>query len=123
VFDPKDHSLDGKDREEWDRSWREMPHRRLSSPPKAGLSGDALGRFGDPASWTISQDPPLFCDRAWRESECCPICGERASGKVRLPATLYPSWASGLSVGLGVWVHRTCFESCPDTGESAPIPW
>ena len=123
MSDAKDYSLDGKDREEWDRIWRAMPHRRLTSPPKAGLGGDALGRFGEPVSCTISQDPPLFRDRAWRESERCPICGERTSGKERLPASLHPRWASGLSVGLGVWVHRICFESCPDTGEPAPIPW
>ncbi len=102
MSDPKDYSLDGKDREEWDRSWRAMPHRRLSLPPKAGLSGDALDRFGDPASCTISQDRPQFCDRPWRESECCPICGERASGEERLPASLHPRWASGLSIGIGV---------------------
>jgi hypothetical protein len=123
VANAKDYSLDGKDREEWDRSWRAMPHRRLSSPPKTGLGGDALGCFGDPVSFTISQDPPQFSDRAGRDLECCPICGERTTGKDRLPASLHPRWASGLSVGLGVWVHRNCFESCPDTGELAPIPW
>jgi hypothetical protein len=123
VSDAKDYSLGGEGREEWDRDWRVMPHRRLSSPPKTGLSSNALGRFGNPISFTISQDPPQFCDRVWRESECCPICGERTSGEARLAASLHPGWASGLTVGIGVWVHRTCFESCPDTGENAPIPW
>jgi hypothetical protein len=123
MSDTKDYSLDGKDREDWDRSWSAMPHRHLSSPPKTDLSGDMLSRFGHPVSFTISQDPPQFCDLAWRESEYCPICGERTFAEERLPASLYPRWASGLRVGLGVWVHRTCFANCPDTGSPAPIPW
>ena len=78
----KDDSVDGEDREEWDRSWRAMPHRRLTSPPKTGLSClDALRGWGDLVSFTISQDPPRFCDRPWRESEYCPICGEQTSGE------------------------------------------
>jgi hypothetical protein len=124
AFDAKDYPVDGEDREQWDRSWRAMPHHRLTSRPKTDLrSLDALSGWGDPVSVTISQDPPQFCDRSWRESECCPICGERTSGAGRLPANLHPVWASGRTVGIGVWVHRTCFERCPNTGEPAPIPW
>lgn len=124
MSEANDDSLGGEDRGEWDRSWRAMPHRRLTSPPQAGLGSlDALRGWGDPVSVTISQDPPEFCDRSWRESEYCAICGERTSDEGRLPASLHPAWASGRSVGVGVWVHRTCFERCPDTGEPAPIPW
>jgi hypothetical protein len=123
VPEAKDYSLGGKDREEWDRSWSAMQHRHLTSPPKTGFSSDTLSRSGEFVSYTISEDPPHFSDRVGRESEYCPICGEWTAGEERLPATLHPRWASGLSVGLWVWVHRTCFESCPDTGDPAPIPW
>ena len=123
VTDANDVSLDGKDRDEWDRRWKAMPHRRLGSPPKIVLIDDLLRRFGDPDSFTVSEDPPRFCSRVGRNSECCPICGEPTSNTERLPASLHPRWANGLSVGFGVWVHRACFESCPDTGEPAPIPW
>lgn len=124
MSEAKDHSVDHKGREEWDRSWRAMPHRRLSFPPKVRLRSDPTGgRYGEPVAFTISQDPPEFCDRVWRESERCPICGERTVGEERLTASLHPTWANGLSIGVGVWVHRTCFERCPNAGEPAPIPW
>lgn len=42
----KDYSLDGEDRDEWDRSWRAMPHRRLASPPKCGIGADLSGLGG-----------------------------------------------------------------------------
>ena len=123
MADAKDKIEVGKDREDWDRHWRAMPHRRLSLPPKAGVGVDVLGGFGEPISYTISQDPPEFCDRIGRESERCPICGEQTAREERLPACLHPRWASGLSIGFGVWVHRACFMNCPDTDEPAPIPW
>jgi hypothetical protein len=113
----------GEDRAEWDRLWRMMPHRRLPSPPKAVSRVSPLDRLGDAVSCSISQDPPQFRDRMWRESDRCPICGERTSDQDRLPATLHPRWESGFNVGLGVWVHRACFEGCPDMAEPAPIPW
>lgn len=119
----RDYSPDGKDRDEWDRAWRAMPHRRLPSPPVSGIGSDLWGRFGSPASTTISQDPPQFCACVWRGSECCPVCGAPTSAAERLPATLHPRWECGLSVGLGMWVHRSCFESCPEVGEPAPVPW
>jgi hypothetical protein len=123
MADAEDDTLDSEDREEWDRQWRAMPHRRMSSLPKAGVGSDVLGGFDEPVSYTISQDPPEFCDRIGRESEHCPICGERTAGEDRVPASLHPRWASGLSIGFGVWVHRGCFMNCPDTGEPTPIPW
>jgi hypothetical protein len=110
-------------REHWDRAWSSMPHRRLRSPPKISLGGGSLSELGDPVSATIAQDPPQFCDRAWRESEVFPICGEKTYCAERLAAGLYPRWACGLSLGFGVWVHHTCFERCPDSSEPTPIPW
>jgi hypothetical protein len=65
VPDAKDDSFDAEDREEWDHSWSAMPHRRLSSPPKTGIPDDLLSGWGDPVSFTISQDPPAFSDRMW----------------------------------------------------------
>ena len=123
VSDAKDYSLDGDDREEWDRSWRAMPHRRLTSPPKAGVGSGLAKQFGEPNAFTISQDPPQFADRPWRESDCCPICGDATTGSERLPATLNLRWADGLMVGCGVWAHGACFDNCPDTGEPTPVPW
>jgi hypothetical protein len=119
----KDYSLDDENREEWDRIWGAMPHRRLTSAPRVGTSADLVGHLGSPASATISEDPPQFCARVWRPSECCPVCGAPTTGTERLPATLHPRWENGLSLGFGVWVHRACFETCPDAGEPTPVPW
>jgi hypothetical protein len=122
--DEMDYSLGGEGREEWDRTWGAMPHRRLSSPPKIDL--ETLDRLGNPISFTISLDPTRFHhfrDRVGRASEYCPICGERTFGEDRLAASLNPRWESGLTVTIGVWVHGICFENCPDAGERAPIPW
>jgi hypothetical protein len=116
---PKDYSLDGKDRAEWDRAWRAMPHRRLLSPPRLNLDD----RFGTLLSTTISQDPAEFSDFGFRESETCPICGVSTVDGERFAATLHPTWESGLGVGIGVWVHRTCFEACPLTDQPTPVPW
>jgi hypothetical protein len=112
-----------EDRTAWDQAWRAMPHRRLESPPRIEFNRGFLDQFGDLVSVTISLDPPEYSERAWRESESCPVCGDTTAGAERLPATLYPNFASGRSYGLGVWVHRACFENCRDTGEPAPIPW
>jgi hypothetical protein len=121
--DEKDYSLDGKDRAEWDRVWAWMPHRRLLTPPKVNVGGSLSSGCGELVSVTISEDPPQFSSKAWRPSETCPVCGATTAGTERLPASLHPTFANGFSYGLGVWVHRSCFECCPDTGAPAPIPW
>jgi hypothetical protein len=123
MADEKDYSVDGKDRAEWDRAWRAMPHRRVATLAELGGGGNLIGRFGQPESATLSLDPPRFVERVWRESECCPVCGGSTAAADRLPASLHPQWANGLSVGIGVWVHRTCFESCAVADEPTPIPW
>jgi hypothetical protein len=46
-----------------------------------------------------------------------PVCGDPTSGAERLPVTLHPRWASGLSLVLGVCIHRVCFERGPDDDE------
>ena len=116
----KDYTLDGKDRPEWDRTWRPMSHRRLTAPPQFPIH---YAHFGTLISTTISQDPPEFADFLIRESETCPICGHSTRNALRWPASIHPTWESGLRVGIGVWVHRKCFESCPFTDEPAPVPW
>jgi hypothetical protein len=116
-------SLDGDDRTKWNRAWAEMPCRRLTSPPGFGVDCDLLSGFGEPISGAISEDPPQFRDRVWRESERCPICGGSTVGVDRLAATIHPRWPNGLRVGIGVWVHPACFERCPMADEPAPIPW
>lgn len=120
--DAKDYSPDGKDREEWDRGWSSMPHRHLAKWSKFEL-WDPRGHLGEPISITISQDPPQFADWVKRGSEPCPVCGEPTSATDRLAATLSPRWANGVRFGIGVWIHRICFESLPDVGGPAPIPW
>jgi hypothetical protein len=122
VADAKDYSLDGKDREEWDRSWGAMPHRRLTSPPKARVGGSLVDQFGEPTAFTISQAPVEFADRPYRESDHCPVCGGSTTGGERLPASLNLRWTDGLEIGCGVWVHRTCFEDLRDAGEPTPVP-
>jgi len=112
-----------EDRTAWDQAWRAMPHRRLESSPRIDVGREFGDHFGDLLSVTISLDPPEYSQRTWRESESCPVCGDPTTGSERLPASLHPIFASGFRYGLGVWVHRTCFENCRDTGEPAPIPW
>lgn len=122
-MDEKDYSLDGKDRAEWDQAWASMPHRRLLAPPKIDVAGSLGSGCGELVSTTISEDPPQFSSKAWRPSENCPVCGVSTVGMQRLPASLHPTFAGGLSYGLGVWVHRSCFDGCPEAGEPSPIPW
>jgi ribosomal protein L37AE/L43A len=93
------------------------------SPPKVGVSRDLIDRFGAVVVATISRCPPRYVERVWRESDSCPICGETTAGADRLAASLFPTLASGFRYGVGIWVHRTCFETCDDTAEPAPIPW
>jgi hypothetical protein len=107
---------------EWVRAWSVMPHRRLALPPAVEIDLHGLDRLDGPVSFTISLDPVQVCDKVWRGSECCPICGKLTSRDERLAATL-KLWRTRGCIGVGVWVHRTCFESCPDTDEPAPVPW
>lgn len=103
-----------------------MPHRRVGVQESIALGpliSDTLSAAGAPVSITIALDPPRFALEGWRSSEVCPLCGESTNRVQRLPATIHPVFESGLSVGIGVWVHRACFERCPDAGEPTPVPW
>lgn len=109
------------DREEWDRIWGTVTQHRLPPGIQLDLGDDqAFGRVGSVA---ISEDPPQFSDRVWRETAVCPVCGCSTVGMQRVAATVHLAFDSGFQLGKGVWVHRSCFESCPDTGQPAPIPW
>jgi hypothetical protein len=121
--DEKDYALNGKDRAEWDRAWASMPHRHLPTPPRIDVAGSLNSGFGDVVSVTISEDPPQFSAKPWRQSETCPVCGATTAGTQRLPATLHPTFANGFCYGCGVWVHQSCFECCPPAAEPTPIPW
>jgi len=110
-------------REGWDRAWRGGPQRGLPGPPEVGVDGDLLRRFGEPTSVTVSEDPPEFADRVWRASERCPVCGRTTAGSARVAASLNLTGARGRCVGVGVWVHRACFEACPVVEGPAPVPW
>jgi hypothetical protein len=100
-----------------------MSLRRLSLPPSDLVVGDLILRFGPTVAITVSQDPPQFAHKVWRESENCPVCGIHTAAAERLPASIHLKWANGLAVGIGVWVHRTCFESCAVADGDAPVPW
>ena len=121
MSDGKDYSSDGADREEWDRLWRARTQRLLPVERRSNLGHDfhALQL----TALTITDDPPEFADRVWRASEICPVCGETTVGGVRVASTVHLTFENGLAIGMGSWAHRACFESCPDTGMPADIPW
>ncbi|WP_422931759.1 hypothetical protein [Singulisphaera sp. PoT] len=123
MADAVHETKDEDDREDWDRSWSAMPHRRLLSAPRIKLSADPLRGGGTLVSCTISLDPPQYSDRGYRESDRCPICGEGTKAGDRLPASLRPVWTTIANIGIGVWVHPACFEACPEIEGPAPIPW
>lgn len=122
-MDEKDYSLDGKDRAEWDRAWASMPHRRLLTPLEMDVTASFGSGCGEVISVTISEDPPQFSAKPWRQSEMCPVCGAITVETQRLPATLHPTFANDFRYSWGVWVHRSCFERCPTVGEPTPVPW
>ncbi len=107
----------------WDRAWASMPHRRLLAIPKVADAEAFALEFRAMVSATISLVPAEYSDKPWRPTDTCPVCGATTLGMDRLAATLHPKFASGLSYGLGVWVHPLCFEKCPETEEPTPIPW
>jgi hypothetical protein len=118
---------DDEGRIAWDRAWRAMPHHRLVSPPSIDVGEGLDGRFGDVVVVTVSLVPPeysrLWSQRVAPESDTCPVCGRETSAPTRLPALLNATFDSGFQYGLGAWVHRRCFESCPEAAGPAPIPW
>jgi hypothetical protein len=121
VPDEKDYSLGGADRAEWDRLWSARRQRLLPGECKLDM-----GRYRPSlklTAFTIADDPPEFTDRVRRTSETCPVCGEWTSGHDRIGASLDVTFETGLSFGMGVWVHPACFETCTDTGGPAHIPW
>lgn len=111
------------DRTSWDRAWASMPHRRLPAPTRIDVEASLVASLGAAVSASISQDPPQYSDKNWRKSENCPVCAATTDGTKRLAATLHPVFANGFTCGVGVWVHESCFSSCPDAEEPAPIPW
>jgi hypothetical protein len=112
----------GTDRAEWDRAWRAMPYRRIDTLAWVFSDEARDTALGGLDSVTISQCPPQFTDRHCPTSGACPVCGGSTEGTERLPAALHRTWAK-LSFGREAWVHRTCFERCPDAGEPRLIPW
>jgi len=113
-------------RKEWDLAWRSRTQRQLPAAPQTYFrdidlfQGPALG---PPVAFTISDDPPEFAGRIFRQSEICPVCGHSTAGQPRVAASMHLTFEIGFSPTLGVWAHTTCFEQCPDTGQRAPIPW
>lgn len=109
------------DRTNWDREWGTRKLRRLTSLPKLDLSH---GQGADVlVSATIAEIPAAFSDRILSESESCPVCGGSTVNSLRVAATLHLCYESGLNYGMTVWAHQSCFDACPETEKSAPIPW
>lgn len=115
---------DALDRDDWNRRWSSMPHRRLPSVPKAALKiiAPLLARFRAcraPDSATISEVPPEFAARNDCFSDLCPVCGKTTLGKPRLSASVKFRLADStkqLLPHFGVWIHPSCFARCPDAG-------
>jgi hypothetical protein len=112
---------DGKDREEWDRLWGARTQRLLPGPCR--LDVGRQWPHQKLTAVTIADDPPEFAARVCRGSEDCPVCGRSTAGCARVPASLDVTFEDGLSLGIGVWAHESCFDSCSDTGVPARIPW
>jgi hypothetical protein len=128
MADGKDCILGGDEREEWDRIWGTRTQRSL--PGECKLDFGADWRSLKVRSATIADNPPEFAARVWRASENCPVCGETTTGCVRVAASLEVTFeelgvglARGFGYFVGVWVHQSCFDCCPDTGRPASIPW
>jgi len=107
----------------WDRAWRATPHHRLLSPPCIDVREGLPEAFGEVLAVTISLVPPQYCGYVAPQSKTCAVCGRKTSRLARLPAALNVTFESGFHYGLSAWVHRRCFESCPEAGEPPPIPW
>ena len=129
VADGKDYSLGGADREEWDRLWGGKTLRLL--PGECGLHLSSPFEFLKVKAAALSDDPPEFATRVWRESELCPVCGESTAGCRRVAAHLTVEYERPVvwpfmcepSFWWGVWAHESCFDRCQETGRPADIPW
>jgi hypothetical protein len=119
--------IKGNHCEEWNQAWCRQPHRYLNLPLKIELMhefGIDGSPFGNIVSATISETPSEYIDYVFRYCDECPICGETTLNVPRLAAQIHPKFENGSdSILLAVWVHPYCFESCPKTEKSAPIPW
>jgi hypothetical protein len=118
---------DDEESDAWNRAWRAMPHHRLLSPPSIDVGAGLPESFGEVVAVTISLVPPeyahLLNEKVVPESVPCAVCGEEASGPTRLRVMVNTTFARGFRYGLGAWVHRRCFEECPEASEPPPIPY
>jgi hypothetical protein len=130
MAEAKDYSLDGKDRQEWDRLWGEKTLRLLPGKCMLPLRDHEFGSLKVKAV-ALSDDPVEFAASVWRNSELCPVCGESTAGCLRVAAHLTVEYSRPTdwpfktepSYWLGVWVHELCFERCQETARPAGIPW
>jgi hypothetical protein len=109
------------DRDEWNRLWSGRIQRQVLPPYKISVTPDP--RFGKLTSVTISEAPADVVDPRWFETPLCPICGGSTVDTPRLAASLHFAFDRGVSYAQIVWAHIACFDTCPDTGVPAPIPW
>jgi hypothetical protein len=110
-------------RAEIDRVCRGITLRVLPRPPAIPIPGD----FGPLARVGIARDPDelesLLGSPAYGLGPQCPVCGNTTEGHQRLRGSLQPEFVSGPSFLMPVWIHPTCLEACPDTGEQRGVPW
>ncbi|MFN2510543.1 MAG: hypothetical protein ABR568_03755 [Pyrinomonadaceae bacterium] len=112
------------DRTAWDTAWRDRPLRRLVNQVQIDVSPTPNDDWGDITQVDIAIDPPQFETSVWRKDDICPVCGRTTTGESsRLAVNIYPYFSKGFSYGLGAWAHESCFASCEEVPDPAPIPW
>ena len=116
----EDEERENEEREKWRALFSGIKLRLLTAPPKVDVYGL---EFGELRLVGVSLDPEEVADQIWRESDVCPICGEKTTPADAIAASLQPEFNSGLSYLMGVWIHRACFEKCPESDEERGVPW
>lgn len=120
---------ESEDRVEWDNAWASMQHRVLKTWNDAAVERIVGKDWGETAivAITVSDNPPQFSDRIFRNSQLCPACGTSVDTDDRLPVSLYPSIQVGertvAPTRFGGWMHSECFFGCPESDNMVPIPW
>ena len=104
--------------------YRGIQKRRIPTSMKypGVIAEEALGSVGLIKSVTICEDP-VGVPADFRNRQECALCGEIPVDSERQAATLEVLLDRGVDIGVGVWVHPKCLESCSPTGDQRGIPW
>lgn len=113
-----------QDRDEWERAWRSMEHRRVPDPSTLGFEKLVNSDFGIVESAAITEAPSHFVDFLYFSKEECALCSRFIEGHTqKIPASLSLDFERIKNLGICVWVHRRCFEALPVSYDPASIPW